>query len=173
MQLPWERSDVSTQSEVICLPEGMYTCLGKQAKDRASSTAVDKESIRLQCRWHRRRGFYPWVGKILWSRKWQSTPGFLPGKPHGQGSLAGYSPWGHKESDTSEHTHTHTQAKDNPQTLIWPVINYLISPRKLLNNVTESSYVLTPTLRLGIQVYMSIIHLCSRNLHFYGKTDQK
>ena len=32
----------------------------------------------------------PWVGKSPWSRKWQSTPVFLPGKFHGQGSLAGY-----------------------------------------------------------------------------------
>ena len=34
---------------------------------------------------------------------------FLPGELHGQRSLAGYSPWGHKELDTTEqHTHTHT-----------------------------------------------------------------
>ena len=31
-----------------------------------------------------------------WRRKWQSTPVFLPGKSHGQRSLAGYSPWGRK-----------------------------------------------------------------------------
>ena len=31
---------------------------------------------------------------------------FLPGKSHGQRSLAGYSPWGHKESDETEHAHT-------------------------------------------------------------------
>ena len=31
-------------------------------------------------------------------------------KFHGQRSLAAYSPWGHKELDTTEHTHTHTQA---------------------------------------------------------------
>ena len=31
-------------------------------------------------------------------RKWQPTPVSLPGKLHGQRSLAGYSPWGHKES---------------------------------------------------------------------------
>ena len=30
------------------------------------------------------------------------TPGFLPGELHGQGRLAGYSPWGRKESDTTE-----------------------------------------------------------------------
>ena len=35
-------------------------------------------------------------------RKWQPTPVFLPGKFHGQRSLAGYSPWGCKELDTTE-----------------------------------------------------------------------
>ena len=50
--------------------------------------------------------FSPWVGKIPWSRKWQPTPVFLPGKFHGQKSLAGYSPWGRRESDTTEHACT-------------------------------------------------------------------
>ena len=45
--------------------------------------------------------FDPWVGKIPWRRKWQPTPVFLPGKPHGWRSLAGYSPWGYKELDKS------------------------------------------------------------------------
>ena len=36
------------------------------------------------------------VGKIPWRRAWQPTSVFLPGDPHGQGSLAGYSPWGAK-----------------------------------------------------------------------------
>ena len=39
------------------------------------------------------------------SRKWQPAPGFLPGKSHGQRSLVGYSPWGHKESGMTEYTH--------------------------------------------------------------------
>ena len=47
-------------------------------------------------------GFDPWVGKFLWRREWQSTPVFLPGEFHGQRSLAGYSPWGHEELDTTE-----------------------------------------------------------------------
>ena len=59
-----------------------------------------------QCRRHRRPGFNPWVGKILRGRKWQPTPVFLPRKSHGQRSLAGYSPWGHRELDTTERTHT-------------------------------------------------------------------
>ena len=42
------------------------------------------------------RGFSPLVGKIPWTRKWQSAPGFLPGELHGQRSLVGYSPRGHE-----------------------------------------------------------------------------
>ena len=42
--------------------------------------------------------------KMLWRRKWQPTPVFLLGKFHRQRSLAGYSPWGCKESDTTETT---------------------------------------------------------------------
>ena len=37
-------------------------------------------------------------------REWQPTPVFLPGEFHGQRSLAGYSPQGCKESDTTEVT---------------------------------------------------------------------
>ena len=39
-------------------------------------------------------------GRFPWRRKWQSTPVFLPGKSHGQRSLASYTPWGHKKSWT-------------------------------------------------------------------------
>ena len=49
-----------------------------------------------------RHGFDPWVGKIPGRRVWQPTPVFLPGESHRQRSLVGYSPWGHKESDTTE-----------------------------------------------------------------------
>ena len=65
--------------------------------------STGKEFI-CQCRRYKRRGFNPWVGKIPWSRKWHPSPVNLPGKFHGQGSLVGFSPWGHKESDTNEHT---------------------------------------------------------------------
>ena len=44
----------------------------------------------------------PWVRKIPWRRERQPLPVFLPGKCHGQKSLLGYNPWGHKESDTIE-----------------------------------------------------------------------
>ena len=45
--------------------------------------------LQCQCRTHKRCGFYPWAGKIPWRRKWQPTAIFLPGKSHGQRSLAG------------------------------------------------------------------------------------
>ena len=38
----------------------------------------------------------PWVRRDPWRRKWQFIPVFLPGKSHGQRSLDGCSPWGHK-----------------------------------------------------------------------------
>ena len=39
-----------------------------------------------------------------WKKPWQPTPVFSPGESHGQRSLVGYSPWGCKESDTTEET---------------------------------------------------------------------
>ena len=72
----------------------------------------------VACR-HRRcktLGFDPGVQKIPWSRNWQPIPVFLLKKFHGQRSLVGYSPWGHKESDTTELLSTNTlkQMKKRP-----------------------------------------------------------
>ena len=44
----------------------------------------------------------PGSGRFPWNRKWQPTPVLLPGESHGQRSLAGYSPWGCKESERTE-----------------------------------------------------------------------
>ena len=55
---------------------------------------------------HGRLGFDPWVRKILWRRKWQATPVFLPGKSRRQRSLAGYSTQGSKKSDMTERRST-------------------------------------------------------------------
>ena len=66
-------------------------------------------------------GSIPGLGRSPGGRKWQSTAVFLPEKSHGQRSLAGYSLWGHKESDTTELLSTHTPTK---------VPNGSIEPRK-------------------------------------------
>ena len=55
-----------------------------------------------QCRRCKRDEFDPWAGMIYWRKAWQPTPIFLPGESHGQRSLAGYSPWGCKELNTTE-----------------------------------------------------------------------
>ena len=60
-------------------------------------------SVCLQCG---RPRFDPWVRKILWRRKWQPTPVYLPRESHGQKSLVGYSLWGRKELDTTERLHS-------------------------------------------------------------------
>ena len=46
-----------------------------------------------------------------WRRKWQPTPVLLPGKSHGWKNLVGYSPWGRKESDTTERLHLTSSLK--------------------------------------------------------------
>ena len=69
------------------------------------SGASGKEAS-CQSRRHKRCGFNPWVRKIPWRRKWQPTPVPMPGKSHGQRCLAGCSPWGCKESDTTEQAGT-------------------------------------------------------------------
>ena len=68
-----------------------------------------------QCRRCKRHGFDPWVGKVLWSRKWQPIQVFLPGRFYGQRSLEA-PVHGVTKSQTQwnacarvhAHTHTHT-----------------------------------------------------------------
>ena len=75
-----------------------------------------RNKVHKRCRLHRwlsgnestnarRYGLEPWVRKMPWRRKWQLTPVFWPEESHGQRSLVGYSPWGHKQLDTTEHAH--------------------------------------------------------------------
>ena len=50
----------------------------------------------------KRHDFNPWVGKMPWRRAWQLTPVFLPGESSWTEEPGGYSPWDHKELDTTE-----------------------------------------------------------------------
>ena len=66
----------------------------------------------------------PAMWKIPWRRTWQPTPVFLPGEFRGQRSQEGCSPWGRKESDTTEqlthtHTHTHTHCRKSTGLKVW------------------------------------------------------
>ena len=73
-----------------------------------------------------RLGFDPRVGKNPWKRKWQATPVPLPGESHGQRSLAGYSPWGHKQSDMTEVTeHTGMPPKNATKRITQALFLYI------------------------------------------------
>ena len=65
-----------------------------------------------------------WQALKIRSTKWRKhNTMFLPGESHGQRSLVGYSPWGHKESDTTERlTHTHVVIKKNEITICIDII---------------------------------------------------
>ena len=80
-----------------------------------------KESITCQCR---RCGFYLWVGKIPWRRKWQPTAVLLPGKSHGQRSLVGCSPWGCKESAMTKHMCMHGELGELPSAFQTEFLNH-------------------------------------------------
>ena len=75
-----------------------------------------KESV-CQYRRRRRHRFHPWIGRIPWRRKWQPTPVFLLGKSHRQRSLAGNSPWGHKELRKTEQLSTQTSLERSLKTV--------------------------------------------------------
>ena len=74
---------------------------GNCQKPRASQVALVVKNPPCQGKRHQ---FDPWFGTIPWRRKRQPTPVLLPGEFHRQSSLAGYSPRGLKESDTTEAT---------------------------------------------------------------------
>ena len=72
-----------------------------------SGASLGAQTVKcLPAMWER-PGFDPWLSKIPWSRQWPPTPVLLPRKFHGWRSLVGYSPWGCKESDTTERLHFH------------------------------------------------------------------
>ena len=78
---------------------------GDKHLKRASQVAlVSGKEPACQCRRCKRHKFNLWVRKIPWKRAWQPTPVFLIRELHGQGSLASYSWWGHKELDMTEAT---------------------------------------------------------------------
>ena len=69
---------------------------------------VSGKELSSQCGRLRRCGFNPLVRKIPWRRAWQLTAVFLPGESHGQRSLVGYSPYGHRVGhDLSDLAYTH------------------------------------------------------------------
>ena len=109
-----------------------------------------------QCRRCKKHGFNPWIRKVPWRRKWQSTPLFLPGKYHGQRSLAGYSPGGLKAIMKWQF-----QAATLPQSLLFIEVQ-----QDHILNLVHKPLIILRILNLGCfcksdLVYFIIIDLCS------------
>ena len=97
----WATVHGVTKSQTRLKQLSMHSC---------SNLACMHAAIKNKCQcWRAKRHWFDCcVGTIPWRRKWQPTPVFLPGKSYGQRSLAGYSPWGRKELDTTEATYHST-----------------------------------------------------------------
>ena len=97
-----------TQTGALYQPRGGIWEGGSQGR---GYMYIDSASLVAQMLKHlsavRETWFDPWVRKIPWRSKWQPSPVLLPGKSHRRRSLVGYSPWGCKESDTTEQLHFH------------------------------------------------------------------
>ena len=94
------------------------------------SVNAEEESSKVSCKVREQQKIKKKNNSILWlriffkvnylpswqkcwqRRQWHPTPGLLPGKSHGPRSLVGCSPWGRKESDTTERLHFHTLEKE-------------------------------------------------------------
>ena len=112
-----------------------------------------KESA-CQCKRRETCRFYPRVRKVPWSRKWQPTPVFWPGKFHGQRSLVGYSPWGCKESDTPERLNACAHTDKKTDRLTHKHIAYLLRILYADREATvRTGHVTTDWFKIGEGVY--------------------
>ena len=120
-KIPWKRQCQPTPVFLLGKSHGQRSLMGYSLWDHKKvgyDLASKQQQYTIICVWapHLLYSFIfwwtfrlfpcPWVGKILWRRKWQPTPVLLPGKSHGQRSMVGYSPWGCKELDTTERCHS-------------------------------------------------------------------
>ena len=105
-----------------------YTCVGKRVHGKSLSFypqfCCELKLLFGFPRWlsgkesacqYKRHGFDPWVRKIRCRRKRHSN--ILPGKSHGQGNMAGYSPWGCKRVRDDLATKQHKIALTKIQSL--------------------------------------------------------
>ena len=114
--LGWEeplKKEMATHSSILAWKIPWVEEPGRLQSIASQSVGHDWATNTLLCYWlggkesacqYRKCRFSPWFGKSPWRGKWKPTLVFLPGKFHGQRSLAGYSLWGHKESDVTKHT---------------------------------------------------------------------
>ena len=86
---------VTKSCPFLCYPMDCRTdfSVGSSGKEPSCQCRV---KIKDNNKRDKRCGFNPWAGKIPWRKAWQTTPVFLLGESHGQGSLEGFQLWGYK-----------------------------------------------------------------------------
>ena len=115
-------------------------------------------------------GINSWVGKIPWRREWLPAPGFLPGESHGQRRLAGYSPWGGKESDTTEQSTLYSNGHFCAlliKYLHYPFILYYRMPNRHMWCFSCIS-ILAQELLIGIYPYPHLLVLTGQQRLWFG-----
>ena len=140
--LPSSYFSLPRQWEGACPTSGQLSRLGLLQSVSKIWAGPSQFSVFWDFETRNREGFR--VGKILWRRKWQPAPVFLPGKFHGQSSLVGYSPWGHK-SWTWLSTHTYLTVTGRGASLVvqWLRLQHPMQGMWVLSLVWE----LNPTCR--------------------------
>ena len=92
-----------------------------------------------------------WIRSLSWKdpleEEMAPTPVFLPEKSHGQKSLAGYSPWGPKESGMTERLSTHTGNQ----------IQYLVTTSKRVQSEQQQN-------QNHFTVYLKLTQYCKSTL---------
>ena len=107
-------------------------------------------------------GSIPGWGRSPWRRKWLATPFLHAWRIHGQKSLAGYSPWGHKESDTTEVTEHNTTFEDNSVLQeIFEIFYCNQDFNKVLINIPEEQSDIEHTI-----IYFSILYTFLKHVVF-------
>ena len=113
IKLTSQKEDVGCKSCISVVDRGRRK--GKEEAGGCKDLSVHRDRASPPPRWHQwqrtrllvqeMEEVYVWsLGReIPWRRKWHPTPVFVPGESHGQTSLVGYNPWGHKHSDTTRY----------------------------------------------------------------------
>ena len=126
--------------------------------------------------------FNPWVRKISWRREFywrrEPTPGFFPGEFHGWKSLVSYSPWDHKELDTTERIKLDLYQCLLEISVAWSFFSKKASLNCLPDrSVTSSCFPASPShglqpgnRRACLSESWSSFHLCSRVLSHVSRT---
>ena len=110
---------------------------------------------------------------IPWRREWQHTPVFFPGEFHGERSLVGYSPWGHRVGHdwvTNTHTHTHTHTHVNYTTIKMEKMQ--VSSAHFSCSVVSDSLRPMDYSMLGFPVHHQLPELAQTHVHWVGDAIQ-